>query len=74
MLVDALRKLGPNATAAQLRDYLSNLRGWTGANGVYDFRSGNQRGLGGAGAALIVRWDPSREAFVGVSKFGGDPL
>lgn len=74
IVVDALKKLGPNATAGQLKEYLSNLRGWAGANGVYDFRSGNQRGLGGIGAGIMVRWDPAKDAFVGISKFGGDPL
>ncbi len=46
IVVTALRKLGPNATAQQLRDYIVNLHGWVGVNGVYDFRDGLARGVG----------------------------
>ncbi len=60
MAVDALRKLGTDATPAQLHDYLEHLRGWTGIQGTYDFTSGDQRGLGQTGAALF-RWDPAKK-------------
>lgn len=43
LLVDALRKLGPDATALQLRDYILSLHGWAGINGVYDFSDGRPR-------------------------------
>src|SRR3984957_91588 len=33
IVVDALRHLGPNATAQQLRDYLADLKGYAGING-----------------------------------------
>jgi branched-chain amino acid transport system substrate-binding protein len=70
LVASALRKLGPGVTAAQLRDYMDNLRGWVGVNGPYDFRAMPQRGLT-ENSLLIVRWDPTRNAAVAVSKFGG---
>jgi len=39
LVVDALRKLGPDASAAKLRAYLLNVRGWVGVNGPYDFHA-----------------------------------
>jgi len=73
LLIDALRKLGPDASAAKLHDYLVNLRGWVGVNGPYDFRAIPQRGLG-ENAVVVVKWDPQRDAASAVSKFGGAPL
>jgi len=73
IVIDALRKLGPDATAAQLREYIENLHGYTGITGTYDFRDGSQRGLG-VDSALIMRWDPEKLDFVTVSKGGGTPM
>ncbi len=73
ILIGAYKKLGANATAAQFRDYLSNLHGFAGANGIYDFRDGSQRGLTEANA-IMVRWDAGRDTWVAISKFGGEPL
>lgn len=73
IVTDALRKLGPNATAAQLREYLLNLHGYVGINGTYDFHSGDNRGLG-VGNAVLVRYDAGRDLFVPISKPGGLPL
>ncbi len=73
VVVSALRKLGTGMTATQLRDYLENLRGFTGVNGPYDFRAMPQRGLS-ENSLLIVRWDPARQTAVAVSKFGGSAL
>jgi branched-chain amino acid transport system substrate-binding protein len=73
LLVGALRKLGADASAAQLRAYLSNLTGWVGALGPYDFRADPQSGLGDSNV-VIVKWDPQRGTVSGVSKFGGTPL
>jgi branched-chain amino acid transport system substrate-binding protein len=71
--VDALKKLGPGATPAQIRDYVANLRGWTGIVGTYDFRAVPQRGID-INQVVIVRWDPAKDTWVGVSKSGGYPL
>jgi branched-chain amino acid transport system substrate-binding protein len=73
LVIDALRKIGPNATAAQLHAYIEDLHGYTGITGTYDFRDGNQRGLG-VDSTLIMRWDPDKSDFVSVSKGGGAPL
>jgi len=73
IVIDALRKVGPNATAEQLHAYLEGLHDYTGISGTYDFRDGSQRGLG-VDAALIMRWDPDKLDFVSVSKAGGAPL
>lgn len=73
LVVTALRKLGTGATAAQLRDYLDNVRGFVGVNGPYDFRAMPQRGLS-ENSLLIVRWDPARNEAVAVSKCGGSAL
>jgi len=71
LVVDALRKLGPDASATKLRDYLINLRGWVGVNGTYDFHANPQRGLG-EGNVIMIRF--SGAGNVAVSKFGGEPL
>jgi branched-chain amino acid transport system substrate-binding protein len=68
--VGALKKLGADATSAQIREYLEGLHGWYGAAGEYDFRDGSQRGLSGD-TAVIVRYDGARQLFVPVSKLGG---
>jgi branched-chain amino acid transport system substrate-binding protein len=70
LLVDALQRLGPSATAAQLRDHLLSERGWTGSNGIYDFRDGSQRGLGPL-SLVVDRWNPADAAFTSVSRPGG---
>jgi branched-chain amino acid transport system substrate-binding protein len=73
IIVGALRKLGPDAMAAQVRDYILHLRGWTGINGVYNFGDGSQRGVG-VGVIVIERWDPNEERFIAVSRPGGHPF
>lgn len=61
LVVYALRQIGPDASAAQLRDFLAHLHGVAGLNGTYDFRIGDQHGLGtGASQMTVVRWDPSK--------------
>jgi branched-chain amino acid transport system substrate-binding protein len=73
IVIDALRKYGPDATAQQIHDYIESLHGWIGINGEYDFRDGSQRGLGEKDG-IMIRWDPVKNVFVGVSKPGGLPL
>lgn len=73
IVIDALKKLGLGATPEQLRDYVANLHGWPGIIGTYDFRAVPQRGVD-INAVVIVRWDPAKGTWVGVSKPGGIPL
>jgi branched-chain amino acid transport system substrate-binding protein len=72
LMVDALRKFGPDASAAQVREYIAAAR-FSGVNGSYDFRAHPQRGLD-ANAVVVVRWDPAKDTWIGVSRFGGRPL
>ena len=37
ILISALRHIGPDATATQIRNYILQLHGWVGVDGVYDF-------------------------------------
>lgn len=73
IVVGALRKLGPEATAAQIWSTIENLHGWAGANGIYDFRGGNQRGLTTT-TSVMVRWDAATGSWVAMSRLGGAPL
>ncbi|MGA2392919.1 MAG: ABC transporter substrate-binding protein [Candidatus Lustribacter sp.] len=73
LLVDALRHLGPDATATQIRDYLEQLHGFAGINGIYDFRDGSQRGLG-INAEMVIRWDIPTKRWVPVTGPAGRKL
>jgi branched-chain amino acid transport system substrate-binding protein len=73
IVLSGLRKLGPNATAAQLRDYIAGLHGFAGSSGFYDFRSNDQHGLD-SDAVIFVKWDPKKGDFVNASRRGGAPL
>ena len=70
IVVDALRHLGPTATADQIREYILNLHGYAGTLGMYDFGDPEQRGLT-ISALVIDRWDPQKADFVAASKPGG---
>jgi branched-chain amino acid transport system substrate-binding protein len=70
LVVDALRSIGPSATAEQIHAYIEGLHSWAGINGIYDFRSGDQRGIGQL-AALMYQWNPSINEFTVVSKAAG---
>ncbi len=73
IVVAGLRKLGPKATAAQLKDFISNLTGFDGVDGVYDFKKYPQRGLGPE-ASTVTGYDAKTKAWVWLSKPGGEPL
>ncbi|MBV8538167.1 MAG: hypothetical protein JO128_21400, partial [Alphaproteobacteria bacterium] len=67
------KKLGPNATAPQVREYLSHLKGYAGVDGVYDFERIPQRGLD-VEDAVVTRWTPDKNRWVPVSQPAGEPL
>jgi branched-chain amino acid transport system substrate-binding protein len=71
--VDALRKLGPDATAAQIREHIANITDFAGINGLYNFKEVPQRGLG-LEAAIVTRWDPAQKRWLWVSAPGGAAL
>jgi branched-chain amino acid transport system substrate-binding protein len=70
MLVEALRRLGPDARSDQIRGWLGDLHGWTGTDGVFDFHSYPQRGIS-VNSVLLMRWDHERKSFVAASHRGG---
>lgn len=73
IVVDALRHVGTNATAVQVRDYMLKLHDFPAANGIYDFRRGDQRGIDPM-ASVNVRWDKNAHEFITATKPGGLPL
>ena len=73
IVVEALRKLGPKATATELRDYLAKLGSYAGIDGVYDFTKEAQRGLT-VDDAIVTRWDAAQKTWAPVSKPAGAPL
>jgi branched-chain amino acid transport system substrate-binding protein len=70
LAVNAFRKLGTNATAPQIRDYLANLRGYVGVVGTFDFQAVPQRGVNYKSSLIMSRWDPVKETWVGVAPLG----
>lgn len=73
IVVDAYRKLGTDATPAQIKDYINAIRGRGGVFGMLDFQENPQRGVLPEWITLI-RWDPANGRYVAVSKPGGAPL
>jgi branched-chain amino acid transport system substrate-binding protein len=69
IVIDALRKLGPAATGADVHAYIEKLTSYVGIAGTYDFHDGNQRGLT-VNDLLIMRWDNDKSDFAPVSKLG----
>ena len=70
-VVDALRNVGPDATAAQVHDYTQGLTIWYGNDGPYDFRAYPQRGLG-PGAARVYEWVTAKGDYAVVAR-GSEP-
>ena len=66
IVITMLKKLGPAATATQLRDAIAGLKGFSGVNGSYDFTAEAQRGLTSS-QALVTHWDPGQKTWVPVS-------
>jgi branched-chain amino acid transport system substrate-binding protein len=63
LVVGALRALPAGAKPAQLRAQLAGTHDVAGLLGMYDFRPGDQRGLGSAEFPFI-RWVPERKDWV----------
>jgi branched-chain amino acid transport system substrate-binding protein len=73
IVIHALRGLGPNATAAQVKDFIAHLKGFAGVNGVYDFEKVPQRGLD-VSDTVVTRWSAQAKTWQVVSKATGVPL
>ncbi len=73
LVVAALRKLGPGATAKQIKDFMDSQTSFPGINGIYDFKSVAQRGLT-VKNALVSRWDAAADGWIVVSEPTGTPL
>jgi branched-chain amino acid transport system substrate-binding protein len=73
IVTEALRALGPDATAAQIKEHVDGLSGFAGINGIYDFKAVPQRGLDQSDA-LVTRWSSDRSMWIPVSKAGGEPI
>lgn len=63
IVIEMLKKIGPQATAEQLRSAIAGLQGFAGVNGTYDFKKTPQRGLT-AEQALVTRWDATKKTWV----------
>jgi branched-chain amino acid transport system substrate-binding protein len=73
IVIAALKKLGPAATAEQVRSYIANLTDFAGVDGIYDFKANPERGLG-PDSAIVVRYDAKTKAWAWLTKPGGEPL
>jgi branched-chain amino acid transport system substrate-binding protein len=73
IVVEGLRKLGPDATAEALRQYIASLTDFPGIDGIYNFKESPERGLGPS-SSIVTRYDTKEKAFVWLSKPGGEPL
>jgi len=73
LAVSALRSIGPDATAEQVRDHLARLQGFAGINGIYDFTKIPQRGLDDSNV-VVTLWDKAAGTWRVVSHPRGKPL
>jgi branched-chain amino acid transport system substrate-binding protein len=73
IVLSALRQLGPNASANDIRQYILGLRDFAGTDGIYDFSSGDQHGLSDK-SVVLTAFNPKTQEFVAVSGGGGVPI
>ena len=73
IVVDALRRFGPDAKAGALRQAIAGLDNFAGIDGIYDFAKYPERGLG-PDSSIVVRYDAPAKKWVWLSKPGGEPL
>jgi branched-chain amino acid transport system substrate-binding protein len=71
LTMTALQKLGPQATALQLRDFMASQTDFVGINGIYDFKANPQRGLDNRNA-LVTRWNAADKKWDVVSSAAGE--
>ena len=74
IVLSGLRKIGPNATAEQLRDYILSLRGFAGVDGIYDFSDpADQHGLSDRNVVMVA-WDGKTKGWIPLSGLGSVPV
>jgi hypothetical protein len=74
IVLSGLRKIGPNATAEQLRDYILGLRNFAGIDGIYDFATlPDQHGLSDTNVVMVA-WNPKTKDWTPLSRLGTVPL
>jgi len=73
IVAEALKKLGSNASAVQIRDHIAHLKGYAGVDGLYDFEKYPQRGLS-EDNVVVTRWSAEANTWKVVSKPTGIPL
>jgi branched-chain amino acid transport system substrate-binding protein len=66
VVVDALRQLGPDASASQLRDYIAGLTQTPGVDGLHNYKNAPQRGLT-VSNVVVTRWDAGQGTWVLIS-------
>ena len=71
LLASILERRGLDATAAQIRGDLAGTRDWPGTLGRYNFVAVPQRGVAQTWV-IMERWDPAKDAWVAISKPGGN--
>jgi branched-chain amino acid transport system substrate-binding protein len=71
--VAALKAAGVNASPKTLLETMEGLHGTAATNGIYDFRGGDQRGVG-LTSLVIAKWVPAKKTWATVSHPGGKPL
>lgn len=73
IITDALRSVGPQATAQQVHDFLEHLKGYASIDGICDFVKVPQRGLDVSNSVMTL-WSAQAHTWEVVSKPGGEPL
>ena len=73
LILSALRAVGPDATAEQVRAALAGMKGVAASEGEYDFTQVPQRGLDESNV-VVTLWDPAAKTWTVVSKARGVPL
>lgn len=73
IIISTLRKLGPAASAEDVRAHIAGLTNYAGVVGIHDFKASPQRGLTNKNA-IVSRWDAGAHNWVAVSQPTGLPL
>jgi branched-chain amino acid transport system substrate-binding protein len=70
VVIETLRKLGPNAKAADILKHIQGINDYVGISGIYDYTKNPQRGLGTV-EVVMARWNAKANRFEVVSGIAG---